>query len=270
MWNLSREYADSLIFHAFYELTKKSFMPNRRERRKQEKDRVVGLQFSLNGIPKEELDSLKVRYRFTNNGLELDIRTDNHVIETNSFKGYRKNMPGYNLKLSNYISNTNQTEIIPNIERFDHLFAIDTNSLKLPEKDFHHHIGAAFQLVSQLDRTRNEELIELIQIFSVHGACEKPENHNWRNLVNFIRNQRSYLVNESYGIIVDSDLGNLNDFNQRKLPIVDDFLLPPNFQLIYASSDLANDELTNQMISMCDKISKQILIKMKSDIEKSL
>lgn len=248
-------------------------MPNRRERRKQvkkkKKDRFVGLQFSLDGILKEELESLKVQYRFSNNGLEFDIRTDNRVIETNSVKGYqRKNKPGFNLKLSNYISNTNKTEIIPNVERFDNLFAIDTNSLKLPENDFYHHIGVAFQLVSKLDRSRTEELIELIQIFSVHGNCEKPENHNWRNLINFIRNQRSYLVNESYGIIVDSDLGNLNDYNQRKVPILDDFLLPPNFQLIYASSDLPNDELTNQMIAMCDKVSKRILTDLKSDIER--
>ena len=155
-------------------------------KKRKRKDRFVGLQFSLDGISKEELESLMIHHRFTNNGLEFDIRTNNQIIKKNSVKGHqRKNKPDFNLKLSNYISNTNKAEIVPNIERFDNLFAIDTNSLKLPERNFYHHIGAAFQFVSKIDRNRTEELIVLVQIFFVHGDCEKPENHNLRNLINF-------------------------------------------------------------------------------------
>lgn len=69
----------------------------------------------------------------------------------------------------------------------------------------------------------------------------------------------AYSPDHYFGIIVDSDFGSLSAINNRTIPILDDFYLPENIQLIYASSDKKNDTFLNEAISFCDKIAKQVL-----------
>ena len=60
-------------------------------------------------------------------------------------------------------------------------------------------------------------------------------------------------------MIVDSDLGNINKFNQRKKPLLASFYLPPNLQLLYASSDVGKENIVNKVLAVTDSISKQSL-----------
>lgn len=250
-------------------------MPNRRERRKRKRDqqkkksRFVGLQFSLDDVPKEELENLKIGVRFNGKGFEAIIRTDRRDISTDSVKGYRRvSKPGFNLKKTNFITNTRQMEILPNLDSFDTIMAIDTNSYSIQKFDFTSHVGVAAQVLTTIENGQPIKHAKIIKVFTNNGKLEKPENYNWKNLIEFIREHRNYLVTKKYGIIVDSDLGNIPNYNSRKAPIIDDFYLPQNFQLIYASSDAANDEITNQVIAFCDKISKKMLDQISADIEK--
>ena len=58
------------------------------------------------------------------------------------------------------------------------------------------------------------------------------------------------------GLIVDSDLGNISAYNQRKKPILDPFFLPPNVQLVYATSD-AGKSVVNKSLAIADSIALQ-------------
>lgn len=237
-------------------------MPNRRERRKQEKnkkkDRFIGLQFSLDGIPKEELKSLRIGTKVTQNGIEAIIRTDNHEIPTNSVKGYRReSKPGFNLKKTNVVTHTSKMEISSNLQKFDCLIAIDTNSNRKQSPNVH--IGAAAQIFSVIDDNKLETEAEIIKTFTLIGDYDKPENHNWKELITYIISHKNHNSKTKIGLIVDSDLGEIPEYNSREKPIIDNYFLPDNFELIYASADSSNDEITNQAIAFCDKIASEVL-----------
>jgi hypothetical protein len=55
------------------------------------------------------------------------------------------------------------------------------------------------------------------------------------------------------GVIVDSDLGNLPAYNRREKPLSGDFLLPPGFELVYATTDAARDNIASAVLSRCDQ-----------------
>jgi hypothetical protein len=66
----------------------------------------------------------------------------------------------------------------------------------------------------------------------------------------------TYRPHYQFGLIVDSDLENLERYNNRELSIYGDFHLPVNMKFIYASSEIASETYTNMMIALADKESK--------------
>ncbi|MHB8222677.1 MAG: hypothetical protein ACYDHV_07520, partial [Desulfurivibrionaceae bacterium] len=81
----------------------------------------------------------------------------------------------------------------------------------------------------------------------------------WMLLIKHIQSEIKYTKFNKIGIIVDSDLGNLKEYNSRNQPIFDNFLLPEKFQLIYASSDTGKDLFANKMLKYADKASSLCL-----------
>ena len=55
------------------------------------------------------------------------------------------------------------------------------------------------------------------------------------------------------GLTVDSNLDSLDRYNSRDLPIHEEYFLPKNFTLIYASTDSGSDYVLNQLIKLCDR-----------------
>lgn len=53
--------------------------------------------------------------------------------------------------------------------------------------------------------------------------------------------------------MTDHSLGGLHTYNTRELPIYQNFFLPDNFMLIYASSDTGNDNILNTLLCECEK-----------------
>lgn len=66
------------------------------------------------------------------------------------------------------------------------------------------------------------------------------------------------LHDKQIGIVVDSELGHIKEFNSRERYIIDSFYLPQNFKLIYASAD-KNDTVLNWAIKQCDIAAGEIL-----------
>ncbi len=179
-------------------------------------------------------------------GFEIDTR--NGAIKTHSFTGIkRENKPGF--KVITKFTDTNISGLGANAAPFTHLFAIDTNSIVSKNRSLS--CGIACEI--------HEGALHLVKCFPDYTKVENPEKINWVRFIKDIQQKPAYSPSHYFGIIVDSDLGSLSAINKREAPILDDFFLPENIQLIYASSDKKNDTFLNEAISYCDKIAKQVL-----------
>ena len=88
---------------------------------------------------------------------------------------------------------------------------------------------------------------------------EKPENFGWLATLEELHHRRLVAPTMRVGMVVDSDLGNLVDYNTRRKPFFEDRLLPENVRLIYASADTGGESLLNRVLKVADSVSGQVL-----------
>jgi hypothetical protein len=86
-----------------------------------------------------------------------------------------------------------------------------------------------------------------------------PENFGWIAALQHLHSAGHVKETTQIGMIVDSDLGNINAYNQRKTPILDPMFLPPNVQLIYASADAGKESIVNKSLGIADSLGSQVL-----------
>ena len=92
----------------------------------------------------------------------------------------------------------------------------------------------------------------------------RPENLSWKKLIDHIQLDERLKGIPRIGIIVDSDFSNIVKYNERSSPIIWNFYLPKNIQLIYATADGGTEYLANFLIKEADKVSSFILGKIKT------
>ncbi len=144
-------------------------------------------------------------------------------------------------------------------ENYDFLFAIDTNTEIIDETRVS--ITASYHVPKNL---RNyTDFIEFIpfaglEIDEVSKAIN-PEIVGWFLTIKQILQSPTYNKSIRIGVIVDSELSKLSDFNQRRLPYYKESFLPDNIWFIYASSDTGKEYTSNIMISYCDKMAEKII-----------
>lgn len=144
------------------------------------------------------------------------------------------------------------------LENFDRIFAIDTNTKIVNGES----ISVACIVLCKLTRDKNNLLIaefapvHCLEFRNIQGVAE---NIAWMKAIQFITANPSYNIDLKFGIIVDSDLGNIPSYNNRFKPIYSDFYLPQNIELIYASTDAGKEYLANKLISLCDKDATKLL-----------
>lgn len=143
------------------------------------------------------------------------------------------------------------------LERFDLLLAIDTNTISNSNGSISLAVvvKGKYQMVGE-NRLAQWEPIHAIEFHNIIGQAE---NIGWRSLIESIIATPEYNGLASVGILVDSDLGKIKEFNSRKLPIESDFFLPPRFELLYATADTGSEFVANLMLSRADKVSTAIL-----------
>lgn len=152
---------------------------------------------------------------------------------------------------------------------FDYIFAIDTNT---------RNINGYRISVSGVIQCQKIFIIDNVGIpyrnwhFSAPFCMEfidiksKPENVGWMMLIQRIPFSFRNILNKQVGIVVDCDLGSLNEYNLRSRPIYEGYLLPEKIKLIYGSSDVGSDLFPNQMLRKANKISADCLKALKSGI----
>lgn len=225
--------------------------------------RFNAVEFKLDGIPDEEIKTLKAGIRRTALGIDIVLKTDKQQIQTNFVTGYQRpptiKKPGFNFKHASKIIDTSYTSVEQNILNYDWLIAIDTNTIIIKNTKVHVGIVAEITDMTLENGKFIHPKIRYETHFAFQGEFDKPELINWKNTIKYIVGSESYNSSLKIGLIVDSELGSIQDFNQRKRTIIDDFFLPNNFHLLYASADTKNDSVLNQAIAFCDKSATQFL-----------
>ncbi len=143
------------------------------------------------------------------------------------------------------------------LELFDLIYVIDT-STDMPKREI------SVSCVGKLELEKKLKDIffdySVVEIFSMWDVKEKAENLAWMVWIEKLLENPDYIRDLKLGIIVDSDLGNIENYNSRKTPIFDNFFLPPNIELIYASSDSGSREfIANAALKQTDKEAKRFL-----------
>jgi hypothetical protein len=159
------------------------------------------------------------------------------------------------------------TDIIKQIKKFDKIYAIDTNNRILSNGI--KSVGIAFEIYGIPTNNGYEfHHIPVDYPFLITEETNKPENYNWRKLIELIEKVKKYSKDIEIAIIVDSDLGSIPDYNSRKEPIIDDYYLPKNYQLIFAS-DSASHSFLNTAIKKCHKFANKVIGLIEENLKQS-
>ncbi len=160
-----------------------------------------------------------------------------------------------------------QLVAVPDIalKGFDVLFAIDTNTNRIREKI----VSVTCIVTGHPIKIQNYTAFKIsaINAIAFWGIKEKQENIAWLTAIEKILMSPMYKNEIKFGLIVDSDLGNIPKYNERILPIYGIIYLPSNMQFIYASADSGKEFVSNKMMSSSDSIASTIFASLKEEKE---
>ena len=146
-------------------------------------------------------------------------------------------------------------------KNFDFLCAVDTNTRGIRGKNVSMVGVVAFQAVwvpeeAGLTKYWQFDVPFCLEYVEIKSA---PENFGWLAALERLRIQD--LINGALrvGMVVDSDLGNIADYNHRKRPVDGSDYLPANVQLVYATGDAGKDNILNKALSLADSVASQTL-----------
>lgn len=151
------------------------------------------------------------------------------------------------------------------IEDYELLLAVDTNTEVIAEQ----RLSVTSVVIARLDASAGAgmkceyELPLSIEFTSIHG---NPERIGWvLALKELLRCNR---INQSsrIGMVVDSELGLLAEFNNRRQPLFGCDYLLGGIELIYGSSDAGAELVPNMLIKMADKASGTLLKQLKAGV----
>lgn len=165
-----------------------------------------------------------------------------------------KKEKGGNKITTRYYSETPNISIVPEdvIGEFDYIFVIDTNT-KLVEN-----VRCCAAVIGWL-LYHNEKIVlkKFMHIlFEIDVEDKNFEKYSWQKFIEELMKQE--LGDCKIGLIVDAYLGDIKSFNEG-VEILDNFRLPSNITLMYASADKKNDSVLNWAISQCDKGATELL-----------
>ncbi len=148
---------------------------------------------------------------------------------------------------------------------YDWLLVIDTNSKEYNGKKISVSCSAFFTI--SLDEPKKnkgsweqslEISFQLLDAFIAINPKINPEILGWLIIIDWVLKAKRFKKSYKVGIIVDSLLDKIPNINRRKETIIENYFLPPNFELIYASSDVGKDNPNNKMITICDRMANKV------------
>jgi hypothetical protein len=148
------------------------------------------------------------------------------------------------------------------LQRFRTLLAVDTGTRTLSGARVS--VAASIALVEfTITGGRWSAKIVDQDPYEFHNANISPERIGW---VDLMQRAVTTALPTPVGIIVDSELGELPDYNRRTTPIVPGFPMPVGYELVFASADAGTSEyLGNAAIQYCDRRAKAFLDRIERD-----
>ncbi|MBQ7203690.1 MAG: hypothetical protein IJS03_06725 [Eubacterium sp.] len=134
---------------------------------------------------------------------------------------------------------------------YDDFFAVDTNTIKL-NRAYKLSCGVLFHA-----NVKRESETEFTMMPKPHCLFLYFYNNNDINieLVSWClacEEIKSISKSKNICLVVDSEFSKIVKFNSLKTPILENYILPPEIHLVYATSD-KRDEWSNVLINFCDK-----------------
>lgn len=149
--------------------------------------------------------------------------------------------------------------------QYNHLFAIDTNTMNfmgIGAMSFTTVYKGVMKDLGEAHGHMSGETVFQDYRLNVPG---NPEVSAWYVLILRIQELNPKLTGR-IGIIVDSELGKIKDINFRRTPLINDFYLPTNFELIFASDKSGKEEyFSNKLLAVCEANSKRMLKEIERD-----
>jgi hypothetical protein len=150
--------------------------------------------------------------------------------------------------------------------RYDNFACVDTNTKKSAEHGWISVSGVVFGFYNGRTTTRAEVLLSRSCGFEFRGLTStEAERHGLRLLLTVL--QRDEKFRGKTGVIVDHDMARIFRINRRQEPIIDDFFLPAEFELIYATADSGMEFPCNRMIKDADKFAGRLMSAILTDDE---
>lgn len=148
------------------------------------------------------------------------------------------------------------------LEQYDAVFAVDTNTREI--KGVRRAVTVVAGLSIELARNSDGRPSGAVLQESVFGRVEmglagcapslNPERWGWQfALQHLIPKYVGYCEGGNYALVVDSELGLLEDFNARRQTLCESYMLPSNFTMLYASCDGGADLPLNRLLRLADK-----------------
>lgn len=151
-----------------------------------------------------------------------------------------------------------QNQILTN---FDSIAAIDTNDFEYSGRNLS--ISASYFCKNLKESVSKSAEAVSLPFFIIENIQHElnAEVIGWHLFIKHIIPILNLNKGSKLALVVDSELGKHEAINSRTLPYYDNYLLPENVSLIYASADTGNSPI-NKLIKECDKNSKKIFKQM--------
>jgi hypothetical protein len=145
------------------------------------------------------------------------------------------------------------------VNRYDLIFAVDTNTFSLDGEELS--VTCCVRADFEFDENTWSAKVDALDALIAFRPQQKPELIGWLDVISRINNEPSLKI----GLVVDSELGNIHEYNLRKVPIVDGVYLPQNVELVYASAECDKNVPFNYLIWKCDADAALLIDKIKKD-----
>lgn len=145
-------------------------------------------------------------------------------------------------------------------DNYRYLCGVDTNYQELAGKRIA--VTAIYHCPIPIEPNTKELPIEFLALYVILEPQQglNPELIGWDLALNHLKEPMDGGV---IGMVVDSEAGQLPEFNSRKKAILENRYLPTYVDLIYASAD-KKDCVTNHFIRYCDQAATLIITNLKT------
>ena len=142
---------------------------------------------------------------------------------------------------------------------FDVFWAIDTNTKRVGGEEVS--ISCILECYAHLAEPTRVDVAFRKYANIVFRNCPEgaAERYGWYWLIKAITSNPRYGGSLRIGVITDHDLARHSEYNAGELPIHGQMYLPPNFTLMYATSDAGKENVLNTLIMKCNTDATGIL-----------